>query len=172
MLFSKTFSYAVRGILYIALMQDEKQRVQLDEITDKVGVPRHFIGKVLKRLVKENLLGSTKGPHGGFYLHTHTLATPLLEVIAITDGLDGFNKCVLRFHKCNLNNPCPMHAKVSAMIQDLHSMVGKTTIGDLLGEDKMSLIASIATLNPEMQLTENSLHKRATKFTTVQNKIL
>ncbi len=147
MLFSKTFSYAIRGLLYIALMQDEKQRVQLDEIADKVGVPRHFMGKVLKRLVKENLLHSVKGPHGGFSLQTHTLKTPVLQVVAITDGLAGFKKCVLRFQECNLHNPCPMHYKVEKIVKQLKQIVGDTTIGDLLIDDKLQLIESIATIS-------------------------
>lgn len=145
MLFSKTFSYALRGILYIALAQDEKQRVPLEEIADKVGAPRHFMAKVLKRLVKENLLNSTKGPHGGFYLRDDTLTIPVLKLVALTDGLDGFKKCVLRFNECNPQNPCPMHHKVEAIIQDLKKMVGDTTIGNLLIADKNRLLASIAT---------------------------
>jgi Rrf2 family transcriptional regulator, iron-sulfur cluster assembly transcription factor len=147
MLFSKTFSYALRGILYIAIQQDEKQRVPLEEIAEKVGAPKHFMGKVLKRLVKENLLCSTKGPHGGFFLQEETLTTPVLKVVAITDGLDGFKKCVLRFSECNLQNPCPMHAKVEAIIKELKEMAGHTTLGELLINDKNRLLASIATIN-------------------------
>lgn len=146
MLFSKTFSYALRGILYIAVMQDEKQRVPLEEIADKVGAPKHFMGKVLKRLVKENLLNSVKGPTGGFYLREETLTTPVLTVVAITDGLSGFKTCVLRFVECNLQNPCPMHAKVEATIKELKEMIGETTIGELLTNDKDRLLASIATV--------------------------
>lgn len=146
MLFSKTFSYAIRGVLYIALQQDEKPRVQLDEIAEQVGVPKPFMGKVLKRLVKENILYSTKGPHGGFFLRENTLTTPLLKVVAITDGLAGFKNCVLRFNECDTHNPCPMHHKVEAIIQGLKKIIGDTTVGELLTNDKKQLLASIATV--------------------------
>lgn len=147
MLFSKSFSYALRGILYIAVVQEEKQRVPLEEIADKVGAPKHFMGKVLKRLVKENILNSVKGPTGGFYLREKTLSTPVLTIVAITDGLAGFKTCVLRFVECNLQNPCPMHAKVEATIKELKEMIGETTVGELLTNDKERLLASIATVN-------------------------
>lgn len=147
MFFSKTFSYALRGILYIALVQNEKQRVQLEEIADKIGAPRHFMGKVLKQLVKENLLYSTKGPYGGFYLREDTLTTPVLKVVAITDGLDRFEACVLLFSECNAQNPCPMHKKVEGIKHELKKMVGVTTLGELLSNDKKRLLESIATVH-------------------------
>jgi DNA-binding IscR family transcriptional regulator len=53
MTFSKSFGYAVRGVLYIAIMQDEKRYVQVEEIAGQLAVPRHFMGKILKNLVKE-----------------------------------------------------------------------------------------------------------------------
>ena len=45
MIFSKSFGYAVRGVLYIALMQDEKRYVQVEEIASTLSVPRHFSGE-------------------------------------------------------------------------------------------------------------------------------
>ena len=50
MIFSKSFGYAIRGILYIAVMKNEKQRVQLDEMAGKLNIPRHFLGKIMKRM--------------------------------------------------------------------------------------------------------------------------
>ena len=143
MLFSKTFGYALRGTLFLALIQEEKEKVQLDEIALTIDVPRHFLGKVLKKLVKEEVLGSAKGPHGGFFLKEDTLKTPLLKIVAITDGLSSFQQCVLRFQDCNPENPCPLHQKVEAVVQELRKTIGETTIGDLMIEDKKRLQESI-----------------------------
>lgn len=84
MIFSKSFGYALRGILYVALEEKQKKKVQLDEIAGKLGVPRYFLGKVMKRLVKEGILDSLKGPYGGFYLNENTLQTRLIQLVEIT----------------------------------------------------------------------------------------
>jgi Rrf2 family transcriptional regulator, iron-sulfur cluster assembly transcription factor len=60
MIFSKSFGYAVRGVLYIVLMQAMKQYVQAKEIAEKLCIPRHFVSKILKKLVKACVLGSSK----------------------------------------------------------------------------------------------------------------
>lgn len=146
MLFSKTFGYAIRGILYVAMSNDDKTRVQLDEIAEKLSVPRHFLGKVMKDLVKEDILRSMKGPYGGFYIHEKTMGTTLMELSRLTGDRNVFESCVLRLRKCNASSPCPMHKHVDAMRNEWQNLLATTTIGDLMNSDKQDLIKSIATV--------------------------
>jgi Predicted transcriptional regulator len=60
MFLSKSFGYALRGILYIAVMQDEERKVQIEEIATKLSVPKHFLGKIMQQIVKAGLLKSQK----------------------------------------------------------------------------------------------------------------
>ena len=145
MFFSKSFGYAVRGILYIALMQDEKHYVQVEEIASSLIVPRHFMGKILKKLVKENVLSSIKGPSGGFTIYEHTLQMPLMQLINITDGLKVFDNCVLRVKECNILNPCPLHFQMETVKGKLSAILTDTTLGDLLDIHNPDFIKSIST---------------------------
>ena len=131
MIFSKSFGYAVRGMLYVAMMQNEKRYVQVEEIASKLNVPRHFVGKILKRLVKEKLLASSKGPSGGIALHQSSLATPLVRIAEITEGADFFNKCVLMMKACNSTNPCPLHFQMEVVKNRLKAVLSGTSISDL-----------------------------------------
>ncbi|HEU4633611.1 MAG TPA: Rrf2 family transcriptional regulator [Flavisolibacter sp.] len=145
MTFSKSFGYAVRGVLYIAIMQDEKRYVQVEEIAAQLAVPRHFMGKILKKLVKENVLASAKGPTGGFTVHPDTLQMPLIRLMDITDGLSILGTCVLRLRECNALNPCPMHCQMEAVNLKLRSILSSTTVTDLLNHDKPDFIKSLST---------------------------
>ena len=146
MFFSKSFGYALRGILYITMMQDEQRKVQIDEIAEKLTVPKHFLGKIMKQLVKTRLLHSTKGPHGGFDLTNEALSTPLMRLVEITGGVEQFNLCVLQLRTCNGVNPCPLHDEVDIIKQNLQRLFMNTTIGDLVKEDKNEFIKSLATV--------------------------
>jgi Rrf2 family iron-sulfur cluster assembly transcriptional regulator len=145
MIFSKSFGYAVRGVLYIALMQDEKHFVQVEEIAEKLAVPRHFMGKILKKLAKEKVLLSIKGPSGGFTLNEQTLKMPLMDIVMITDGPQLFNSCVMRVKECNSANPCPMHFHMEHVKVKLKAILSETAIGDLLDTNKLEFIKSIST---------------------------
>lgn len=145
MIFSKTFGYALRSILYIALMRGERHLIQIDEVAAQLGVPRHFLGKIMKDLVKEGLLESVKGPYGGYGLAPGTLDTPLLRLEALTDGLGNFSNCVLRLRACNSATPCPLHRQMEKVKKELRRIMEETTIGSLLQADKEQFINSIAT---------------------------
>jgi Rrf2 family protein len=145
-MFSKSFGYALRGILYIVAMQDEHRKVQVDEIAARLRVPRHFMGKILKNLAKHGVLQSTKGPHGGFYANNTTLSTQVYHIIRITDGEELFKNCMLRLHECSAQNPCPLHYKLLRIRDEFKAELLSTTIEDLLNRDKTEFINSITTL--------------------------
>jgi Rrf2 family protein len=86
-------------------MKDEKRYVQVEEIASKLVVPRHFMGKIMKKLAKEKILFSTKGPSGGFMLGENALQMPLMDLIVIIEGVEIFDSCVLRAKECNSLNP-------------------------------------------------------------------
>lgn len=145
MIFSKSFGYAVRSVLYILLMQDTKQFVQAEEIAEKLGVPRHFVSKILKKLVKEGVLGSSKGKTGGFTVNEQTKDFYLHRLFEITDGLDIFYKCSLGLQVCRPESPCPLHEQMNLIKQQLQKTLAATTVGDLLQPDKEKFIKSITT---------------------------
>lgn len=156
MIFSKSFGYAVRGVLYIALMQDEKKFVHVEEIANSLTVPRHFMGKILKKLVKHHVIHSSKGPMGGFTTNDRTLQVPLMELINIIDGMESFKSCVLRLKECNPDNPCPLHNQMVHFQNELKGMLAGTTINDLLKEDKADFVKSLSTLSGNPKTVEIS----------------
>lgn len=129
----------------MAIMRDEKRCVQVEEVASKLAVPRHFMGKIMKKLAKERILVSTKGPSGGFILNEHTLTLSLMDLIEIIDGVEIFDSCALRAKECNSMSPCPMHFQFETVKRSLKSTLSDTTIADLLEGDKPEFIKSIST---------------------------
>ena len=146
MFLSKSFGYALRGILYIAAMQDEERKVQIEEIATQLSVPKHFLGKIMQQMVKAGLLKSTKGPYGGFSLTGKTLDAPLIKLLETTDDINRFNICVLKLKTCNSANPCPLHHKMEVFKNDILKLFHETTINDLLTDNKKTFIRSISIL--------------------------
>ncbi|MDP4264951.1 MAG: Rrf2 family transcriptional regulator [Bacteroidota bacterium] len=143
MMFSKSFDYALRGILYVSLMSGAKKRVRVEEISLKIAVPKHFLGKIMNKVVKKGILDSTKGPFGGFSLNEKTSATSLLTLLKTVDGFQPFSYCVLKMKKCNPSHPCPMHSRVAHLRDGIYEALVNTTIGDLANGNKPHLLRSI-----------------------------
>jgi Rrf2 family iron-sulfur cluster assembly transcriptional regulator len=143
-MFSKSFGYALRGILYIVLFQGTRRNVQVDEIAQQLCLPQHFMSKILKNLVKHGILSSSKGPNGGFHINELTLHTPLLRVVEVTEGLGLITNCALRMQECNLQNPCPLHYKMESIKHTLRKELGETTIKDLADTKNPDVIKSLS----------------------------
>jgi len=147
MFFSKSFGYALRGILYVAVLKERNERVRLDEIANDLQIPRHFLGKIMKRLVKDHILSSAQGQQGGFSINDDTLKTPLLKIVEITEGPDKFSSCVLGMRKCNGSTPCPLHNHFEILKKRWLRLLADYTIESLLQKDQDDFIKSIAALD-------------------------
>jgi Rrf2 family protein len=147
MIFSKSFGYALRGVLYIAFRQDTSKYVQVGEIASSISVPKHFMGKILKRLAKENIVTSTKGPSGGFTINDRTLATSLLQLAEVTGDIEVLHSCVLQFKECDGSKPCPLHKQMEGMRNKLGATLANTSIGDLLNNAEQDFVGSISALS-------------------------
>jgi Rrf2 family iron-sulfur cluster assembly transcriptional regulator len=145
MVFSKSFGYALRGILYVAIMNRKKKRVRLDEIAETLNIPRHFLGKIMKRLVKYGVLDSVKGPYGGFSLNPSTMDTPLIRLVEITGEMEKYKMCALGMKQCNGDQPCPLHDKIDAIKKEWIRIMSENAIGFLLQGDQSHFIDSIST---------------------------
>lgn len=143
MVLSKSFGYALRGTLYIASKSDEVRKISIEEMATTLGIPKHFLAKVMKLIVKAGIVSSTRGQQGGFFLNEQTLKFPLVKLISLIEGEQYFNTCLLSLGKCNAQSPCPLHHKVAKFKDELHSVYKNTTIGDLLKGENEELVRSI-----------------------------
>ena len=129
------------------MMKERNGRVRLHEIAEELQVPRHFLGKIMKRLVKEDILCSVQGHQGGFSINEQTLGTSLIKVVRITEGPEKLGACALGMRKCDGSNPCPLHDHIEVLKQRWVSLLTDYTIGSLLQKDHQNFIKSIATIN-------------------------
>ncbi len=118
-------------MLYIALVGNPNQLVNLKQISDAQEIPLHFLSKILQSLVKHDLLSSTKGPNGGFYLTRSADDIRLIEVVKVIDGLDMFNKCGIGLKKCSDATPCPIHAEYSEIKAKIKSLLSEKSLRQL-----------------------------------------
>ena len=133
-MFSKTFGYALRATTYVAIHGKEEKKIGLQELADGLDIPRHFLGKVMQDIVRHGIVDSMKGPKGGFYANDRTEATPLLDILIITDGNLIFDQCALNIKRCNAEHPCPLHHDFAVCRNGMLKVLAVKTVGILAVE--------------------------------------
>ena len=142
-MFSKTFGYALRAATYVNIHGSKGKKVGLQELSQQLDIPHHFLAKIMQDLVRHGILDSIKGPSGGFYANERTAATPAIEILKITDGNLVFDQCALGIRRCNAAFPCPLHDDFAACRNGMLQALALKTVGalgDRVGQGEVFLV--------------------------------
>ena len=129
-MFSNTTQYAIRSIIYMMNLPD-KEKHTVGEMAEELNIPKPYLSKVLQNLAHNNIISSTKGRGGGFFLSESNLNRPLLDVIICTEGHNVFNRCILGLDVCSDENPCILHQQFKAFKTNVEKVIENKAVKDL-----------------------------------------
>lgn len=127
---SKTCEYAIRAMMYVAQKTKDGEKVGIKAIAKGINSPEHFMAKILQELSRKDLLQSTKGPNGGFYLDSRHLKYSLADIVKAIDGEKLFKDCGLGLENCSESKPCPLHDEFKAIRERIKIMLQNAKVGE------------------------------------------
>ena len=130
-MFSNTAKYAIEASLFLVANSSEDEKIMIKDIAGPINVPKAYIAKILQTLSKYNLISSTKGPKGGFYVSEENKNTTIMNIIEAVDGEERIKSCLLSLHECNSENPCSLHHLVYEEKHKINERLKRTTLEDL-----------------------------------------
>lgn len=139
---SNTCKYAIRAMIYLANYSNGGKKIGIKKITEDLNIPPPFLGKILQKLARENILCSIKGPHGGFALGRNADEISLYDIIVQVDGEEYFNHCIIRLESCSCFteeiSTCPIHKRFNSVRSDLIAFYQNTTLADIVEDFEIS----------------------------------
>lgn len=130
-MFSKSCEYALKAILHIASGSVNGTKMGIKEISEELDLPRPYLSKILQILVRQNIIQSSKGRNGGFYLNESSSKIKIIYIIEKLDGLHQLTKCGLGLKECSNTHPCPIHKVYMPYREKLRNILEEKTINDL-----------------------------------------
>ncbi|MET2985159.1 RrF2 family transcriptional regulator [Aureibaculum conchae] len=131
---SKSSTYAIRAVLFLSANSSEEKKYSPKSIADVINIPAPFLAKTLQQLTKRNIISSTKGRSGGFYLTDVNRGYPLITIVDVIDGLEKFNACSLGLPECGDENPCPVHHLIYPLRKQLIDELSNKSIANFAKE--------------------------------------
>ncbi|OGG56343.1 MAG: hypothetical protein A3F84_22200 [Candidatus Handelsmanbacteria bacterium RIFCSPLOWO2_12_FULL_64_10] len=131
MLLSRACTYGVRAVLFLATRTDTHP-VLVKDIARRLGIPFHFLGKIVQEMVKAGVLVSYKGRNGGVALARPTNQIKVREVVEAIDGPDLLKGCVLGLPECSGDHPCPLHDGWSGIREEIETMLGDRSVAEMM----------------------------------------
>ncbi len=133
-MFSQAAKYAIKSVIYIWTQSLEDRKVGAKEIGTTIEAPEAFTAKILQQLTKAKLVGSIKGPNGGFFADESHAKYTLKDIVKTIDGDHLFSGCSLGLPKCSEKKPCPLHFEVGKVRKEIDHMLTAKSMKQLAVE--------------------------------------
>lgn len=129
-IYSKPSKIAIYILSHIA--EEGETLYSARDVTNLTGIPGPTVSKLLHLLAKDGILGSRKGPGGGFRLALPPEGLTLGRIISAVEGEDRYSKCIWGFAECSDTKPCPLHQKWTVLQEQLETFLNATTLQDMV----------------------------------------
>ena len=130
-MFSKACEYGIRAVIYIWTQSKDGHKTGIKDICKAIDAPEFFTAKVLQTLSRLQMISSTKGPNGGFFIDESQGGIRLIDIVTALDGDQLFTGCGLGLKTCSESNPCPIHDAFKSIRDQMADMLSNTTIQEL-----------------------------------------
>lgn len=130
MLRSHASEMGIRAALFLAL-QPPGKLCPVHEIATGTGLPRPYLAKVMRQLVRAGLVRAFRGPGGGLELGRAPQAISLWAIVRATEGPAQPNWCVLGLDACSEERPCPLHPQWFHIREGIERLLRETTLATL-----------------------------------------
>ena len=130
MLITREADYAVRCVLYLAQKPD--QRIIVNEIAERMHIPKHYLAKILQRLIREGIVDSIRGSKGGYRLLRSPKQITLLDIIGTIQGSVPVNVCAIDKRRCQMSLACSVHPIWVEIRRNIEKRLKQETIARLM----------------------------------------
>jgi Rrf2 family protein len=122
--------YGLRAVIYLAA-QDPEKSCSVSEIASQQNVPRKFLEKIIRDLIRSGLVKSKRGPDGGYTLARAPQKISFRDVIEALEGPVAVNVCMDQSLSCNHLNRCAMFGVWNEVQRRIIEVFANTTLADL-----------------------------------------
>jgi Rrf2 family protein len=128
---SRKIDYALRAVIHLANEETQKRACSVAEISSRERIPRQFLEKIVRELIRSGLVRSRRGPHGGYVLARTADQMTFRDVIEAVEGPISLNVCVGEHADCSLLGACGMNRIWREGQRRVMDLFDHTTIADV-----------------------------------------
>ena len=132
--------YAVTAVLDLGFHQ-EKGPVSLAAISERQGISLSYLEQLFAKLRKSNLVGSVRGPGGGYQLQRAPDQIFVAEIVDSVDENVDATRCSGRAD-CHHGEMCLSHQLWSELSDEIHRFLSGIDLASIIARREVSQIAS------------------------------
>jgi len=126
----RRIEYALRAMIHLA---DRPDGIASGiEIAQREQIPKYFLEKVIRDLMRRGLVRSRRGPGGGYQLGRPAASISFKDIIEAVEGPIVLNVCLEASSVCSLQPTCRMFQVWEHGQQALLSVFSETNLQEIV----------------------------------------
>ena len=126
-----TFSdYALRVLMFLAVRDDRKSTI--GEISERYGISKNHLMKVVSLLTRQGFVLSTRGPGGGLFLARRAEEIVIGDVIRKTEDDLALVECFRSGNACTISNHCKLGPVLGQALKAFVAVLDGVTLADIV----------------------------------------
>ncbi|HEX3032301.1 MAG TPA: Rrf2 family transcriptional regulator [Bacillota bacterium] len=110
--------YAFRALVFLS-GQPQGKVVDAQSISQSEVIPMRFLLKIMPSLIKAGIVGSQRGPGGGYLLAKPPEEITFLDVVEAIEGPIKLNRCLEDYSLCSKQGA--PHCKIHQALEDIQN---------------------------------------------------
>jgi Rrf2 family protein len=131
-LLTKESDYAARALMHLA--RPGKGFVSSSDIARKEKIPLYFLRRILRTLIKHDLVESREGVSGGVRLKAKPSGIRIADLIRIFQGEIRISECMFRRRICSNRRTCVLRKRIGRIEEMVTREFENITIAGLLND--------------------------------------
>jgi FeS assembly SUF system regulator len=126
---AKLTDYAT--LLMVRLAREPARYFSAAQLADELGVPQPTVAKLLKRLLRAQLLSSVRGATGGYSLAHAPRAISVADVVNAIEGPVAMTECARGKGNCSLEQDCATRANWQLISRAVRVALEAVSLADM-----------------------------------------
>jgi len=128
--------YAIRAVLHLAHLP-KGTTVEANEIATAQSIPVRFLLKIFRSLAAAGIVGSQRGPGGGYVLLRDPAQVTLLDILEAVEGPTAINRCLIDADFCSRHaaDYCPVRQAMASVQKVLAAELARYDIATLAAHE-------------------------------------
>ena len=127
--------YGVRLMFDLAMCFGQGP-ILLKDIAQRQDVSEKYLWQLLTPLKNAGLLGSSRGPRGGYYLTKNPGQITLKDIVSILEGKNFLVECLDNRVFCKRSNTCIAREVWASLSEKISEELSAVTLGDMVKKAK------------------------------------
>lgn len=131
-IYGKTSANAIAVMSFLAA--DPAKRSGSAEIAKARNISKALTAKLLTQLAAAGLVTGQPGPGGGYTLAKSAGKICLLDIASLFEQTEPPSLCPFGHNWCGTGDPCPLHDKITGMLDTNRDFMQKTSLAVFEGK--------------------------------------